>query len=102
MMEGISLQDYERAEAELRASEGRIGFYVHAAAYVLVNILLIVINLVFVPAFLWFFFPLIGWGIGLTMHFLFGVLWVRSETENWQAKVEYRAREIHTQQASAA
>ncbi len=43
----------------------------------------------------WFFFPLIGWGIGLTMHFLFGVLWVRSETENWQSRVELRAREIH-------
>jgi peptidoglycan biosynthesis protein MviN/MurJ (putative lipid II flippase) len=95
MMERITLQDYERAEAELRAREVRIGFYVHAAAYVLVNILLIVINLVFVPEFLWFFFPLIGWGIGLVMHFLFGVLWIRSETENWQARVEHRAREIH-------
>jgi 2TM domain len=50
----------------------------------------------FVPGFLWFFFPLIGWGIGLLMHYLFGVLWVRSETENWQSKVEQRAREIHS------
>jgi hypothetical protein len=102
MMEGITLQDYERAETETRAKEGRIGFYVHAVAYVLVNILLLVINLVFVPGFLWFFFPLIGWGIGLTMHFLFEVLWVRRVTENWQTKVEHRASEIHTQQASAA
>jgi hypothetical protein len=52
MMEGITLQDYERAEAAMRAKEGRMGFYVHAAIYVLVNILLLVINLVFVPAFL--------------------------------------------------
>ena len=96
MIEGITLQDYERAEAEIRAIEGSRGFYVHAAVYVLVNILLIVINLMFVSGFLWFFFPLVGWGIGLTMHFLFGVLWVRSETENWQSKVEHRAREIHT------
>jgi 2TM domain-containing protein len=95
MIEGITLQDYERAEGELRAIEGRRGFYIHAAVYVLVNILLIVINLMFVSGFLWFFFPLLGWGIGLTMHFLFGVLWVRSETENWQSKVEHRAREIH-------
>jgi hypothetical protein len=95
MMEGITLRDYERAEAEMRAIEGRRGFYVHAAIYVLVNILLIVINLMFVSGFLWFFFPLIGWGIGLTMHFLFGVLWVRSETENWHSRVEHRAREMH-------
>jgi 2TM domain len=62
---------------------------------------LLVINLVFVPAVLWFFYPLTGWGIGLVMHFLFAVLWVRSETKSWQAKVEYRARAIHAQQASA-
>ncbi len=96
MIEGITLQDYERAEVEIRTTEERRGFYIHAAVFVLVNILLIVINLMFVPTFLWFFFPLIGWGIGLTMHFLFGVLWVRSETENWQRKVEHRAQEMHT------
>jgi 2TM domain-containing protein len=101
MMEGINLTDYERADAELRAKEGRISFYVHATVYVLVNILLIVINLVFVPQFLWFFFPLIGWGIGLTMHYLFAVHFVGRETRDWQAKVEDRARAIHTQQVSA-
>jgi hypothetical protein len=86
MMEGITLRDYERAEVEMRAVEGRRGFYIHAAVYVLVNRMLTIINLMFVPEFLWFFFPLIGWGIGLVMHFLFGVLWVRSETEGWQAR----------------
>jgi 2TM domain len=95
MMEGITLQDYERAETEIRAQDGLMSFYIHAAVYVLVNILLIVLNLVYVPDFLWFFFPLIGWGIGLTMHFLFGVLFVRRETRDWQARVELRAREIH-------
>ncbi len=102
MMEGITLRDYETAEAEIRAKEGRISFIVHAAIYVLVNILLLVINLVFVPQFLWFFFPLIGWGIGLTMHYLFAIQFVGSQTEDRQARVEHRAREIHTQQVSAA
>ena len=97
MMEGITLQDYERAETEIRAQEGRTSFSIHAAVFVLVNILLLVINLVVVPVFLWFFFPLIGWGIGLTMHYLFGVLFVRRETRDWQARVEHRAREIHVQ-----
>ncbi len=100
MMEGITLLDYEKAEAEIRAKEGRIGFFVHAAIYVLVNILLLVINLMFVPQFLWFFFPIVGWGIGLVMHYLFAVQFVRRETEHWQAKVEDRARAIHTQQVS--
>jgi 2TM domain len=102
MMEGITLSEYERAEAVLRAEQGRTSFYIHAAIYVLVNIMLIIINLMFVSTILWFFFPLIGWGIGLAMHYLFAVQFVRSETESWQARVEYRAREIHTQQMSAA
>jgi hypothetical protein len=102
MMEGIKLADYERAEAELRAEEGSKSFFVHASIYVLVNFLLLVINLIFVPAFLWFYFPLIGWGLGLTMHYLGGVRFVQSETEEWQAKVEHRAIEIHVREASPA
>ncbi len=102
MLEGITLTDYERAEAEVRAEEGRRSFYVHAVVYVLVNVMLITINLMTAPQFLWFFFPLIGWGIGLTMHYLFAVRYVGSQTEDWQARVERRAREIHTQQVSAA
>jgi hypothetical protein len=64
---------------------------------VLVNILLIVINLMFVSQFLWFFIPLIGWGNGLTMHYLFAIQFVQSETESWQARVEYQTKEIHMQ-----
>lgn len=102
MNEPITVSEYERAEAQVRVEEGRTSFYVHAAVYVLVNILLIVINLVFVPGFLWFVFPLVGWGIGLTMHYLFAVRFERRQTRDWQAKVEQRAREAHTQAASAS
>jgi hypothetical protein len=49
------------------------GFYIHAAVFVLVNIGLFVINLLVVyrgndPW--WFYWPLIGWGIGLGIHAL--------------------------------
>ena len=46
---------------------GSVGFYVHASAYVLVNIGLFVIN-VLVGGGWWFYWPLLGWGIGLTAH----------------------------------
>jgi hypothetical protein len=101
MADTITLADYEKAEADLRATEGRQSFLVHAAIYVLVNIMLIVMNLVFVPDVLWFIFPLIGWGIGLGMHYLFAVSFTARQTEAWQAKVERRAREIHAPRASA-
>jgi len=49
------------------------GFRMHRRAYLCVIPLLAIINLTFVPEFLWFLFPMVGWGIGLTMHYLFGV-----------------------------
>jgi len=45
-------------------------FYQNLASYCLVIPFLIFINLKFSPFFYWFWFPLFGWGLGLTFHFL--------------------------------
>lgn len=42
--------------------------------------------------YLWFFFPLLGWGFGLTMHDVFGVRLLGREIKQRQALVERRAR----------
>lgn len=65
----------EEQEAYLKAKkrvEAKIGFYIHLAFYVGVNILLIIINLTTSTRYLWFKWPLIGWGIGVLFH-AFGV-----------------------------
>lgn len=54
--------------AKLRVAEIR-GFYQHFALFLFVNLLMIAINLVTSPKFLWFYWPLIGWGFGLGWHF---------------------------------
>jgi len=51
----------------------RRAFLVHLTVYLLVNALLIGVNLVYTPGFLWFPFPLLGWGIGVLLHYIFGV-----------------------------
>jgi len=56
---------YEKAKKRV---EAKIGFYIHLAVFVGVNLLLIVINLVTAPGHLWFRWPLMGWGIGLFFH----------------------------------
>ncbi len=56
---------YQRAK---RRAEAKIGFYIHLAVYVGVNILLIIINLSTSPQYIWFKWPLLGWGIGLFFH----------------------------------
>ena len=49
------------------------GFMIHFAAYLAVNILLIVINLATTPGKYWFYWPLLGWGLGIVGH-AYGVL----------------------------
>ena len=47
---------------------GDTGFFFHFSAYVLVNLILIAVNLIFTPDKLWFYWPLLGWGIGILAH----------------------------------
>jgi hypothetical protein len=58
-------ESYQRARKRV---EAKIGFYIHLSAYVGVNILLLIINLVTTPGHLWFKWPLIGWGFGVFFH----------------------------------
>lgn len=58
-----------RMEAERRAEE-KLGFYVHFTVYCVVNIMLFLIWLFATKGFPWFLFPLGGWGIGISFHFL--------------------------------
>ena len=59
-------QRYERARAHVKAIKG---FYIHATIFVVVNIALFAIN-VLVGGVWWFYWPLLGWGIGLGVHAL--------------------------------
>jgi fatty acid desaturase len=59
-------QRYERARARVGALKG---FYIHTTAFVVVNIALFAIN-VGVGGGWWFYWPLMGWGIGLGVHAL--------------------------------
>ena len=47
---------------------GDDGFFFHFSAYVLVNVILIAVNLLTTPNQLWFYWPLLGWGIGILAH----------------------------------
>ncbi len=44
------------------------GFKIHLGVYVAVNVLLAVLNLTLSPNTLWFYWPLLGWGLGLAGH----------------------------------
>lgn len=61
-------QEEERYyEAKKRVEEIK-GFYGNLISYIVVNIGLMVINLLTSPKHLWFFWPMLGWGIGVFFH----------------------------------
>jgi hypothetical protein len=72
------------------------GFYGNLASFVVVNSVLLVINIVTSPQYLWFFWPLLGWGIGVVSHGLrvfgfisfFGKDWEERKIKQLIAKEE--------------
>jgi 2TM domain-containing protein len=65
----MSTQETRYQSAKKRVEALR-GFYVHLTVYVLVNLLLCTINLLTSPDSLWFYWPLLGWGIAVALHAL--------------------------------
>lgn len=43
-------------------------FRTHLITYIAVNVMLVIINIVTSPDKVWFFWPLLGWGIGIVGH----------------------------------
>jgi hypothetical protein len=62
------MEDPERYERARRRVQALRGFYIHLLVYVLVNAGLVLINLVASPGSWWFYWPMVGWGIGLLAH----------------------------------
>lgn len=60
-------EQYESAKKRVKEIKE---FYSHLLAYVVVNLFLMAVNLLTSPEYLWFFWPMLGWGIGIAVHAL--------------------------------
>ena len=84
---------YQRAKKRVEALRG---FYVHLGVYVLVNLFLFLLNIITSPASLWFYWPLLGWGIAIVVHAfsvfgfgrLFGADWEEKKIREIMEKEE--------------
>lgn len=56
---------YQRAQKQLSEIKG---FYGHLVFFVVVMMFFLFINLKYSPEHLWFYWPMLGWGIGLLFH----------------------------------
>lgn len=53
--------------AKTRA-KAKVEFKIHLINYIVINTILAVINLTLTPDYIWFKWPLMGWGIGIIFH----------------------------------
>jgi hypothetical protein len=65
-MTPLSSEELERL-AHKRAG-AKLGWYVHAAVYVVVNLFLFAISMYGLGQRPWSIYPLLGWGLGLGLH----------------------------------
>jgi hypothetical protein len=91
MADNIKVAEYQEAYREVMTREERKGFAIHRLVYICVNAVLIAVNLIFAREFMWFVFPLVGWGIGLTMHYVFGVRKLEQSLREKERRAELEA-----------
>lgn len=77
-------QRYYKAQKRVKDIKG---FYTHLTIYCIIIPIIIFVNLKYEPHFHWFWFSLLGWGIGLFVHWLnifgFQILGIG---KNWEDK----------------
>jgi len=78
-----NIEKYKRAKERLAELKG---FYLHLIVYVVGNFLMIIYNLLANPGYFWFIWPLIGWGIGVSIHALSVFLRNKIFGPEWEAK----------------
>jgi hypothetical protein len=88
----LTAEEYRQAEFGYTLAESRRGFKIHAVVYALVMTGLIVLNSLLIAYtdanFPWVVFPFVGWGIGLTLHYVYGFRKAADEAHARQLKVE--------------
>jgi hypothetical protein len=74
---------FHRAKERVEALRG---FYANLAAYIVVNAFLLLLNVTTSPDSLWFYWPLLGWGIGIVMHAVWVLGFRRLFGPDWEEK----------------
>ena len=62
------MEDQEAYQRANRRVGAKLGFYRHLGVYLGVNALLMMINLSTSAEYIWFKWPLMGWGVGVFFH----------------------------------
>jgi hypothetical protein len=98
----LTADEYREAEFGYSLAEARRGFKIHAVVYAVLMTGLVVLNSLLIAYtdtdFPWVLFPLVGWGIGLTFHYIYGFRRAEVPIRERQSKVQeyadHRTKEL--------
>ncbi|MEO5775336.1 MAG: 2TM domain-containing protein [Flavobacterium sp.] len=76
-------EKYQRAYKQVQDVKG---FYGHLLSYVLTMMFFVFINLKYTPKDLWFYWPMLGWGIGLLFHGLKVFRYTPFMSKDWEER----------------
>jgi len=62
------MNNQENQQTAQEKAKVKVEFRIHIITFVVVITLLAVINLTLTPGYIWFIWPLLGWGIGIILH----------------------------------
>ena len=85
------MEDDARYEAAKKRVEEMKGLYMHVGMFVIINLALFAINMITNPDSLWFYWPLLGWGVGVVIHVFAFVAEGRVLGPEWE---ERKVREL--------
>lgn len=66
----IIMNNQKTNQTDYQNAKLKVEFRIHMITYILVISLLAIINITQTPDYLWFMWPLLGWGIGIIFHAL--------------------------------
>ena len=79
-------QNEERYFKAKKQVEEIKGFYGNLTAYIVINIFFLILNLKTSPEHLWFFWPMLGWGIGVIFHGLKVFNYMPFLSKDWEER----------------
>lgn len=76
---------FKYREAKKRV-EAKKEFYQHITVFVVMSVFFFTLNIITAPYALWFYWPIIGWGIGVLFHYfeVFGFPAIPQMSQEWE------------------
>lgn len=77
--------EYRKAKKRVQAKKG---FYSHFGIYAIMGIFFFTLNMLTSPATYWWYWPMLGWGIGIASHYIavFGIPGLPFTSKEWEEK----------------